>query len=384
MGLLRLILALAVVVDHAPQSYGVRMVPGDVAVEMFFMISGFYMALVLSTRYDPSKRSGIGAFYTARYLRLWPAYAITAAALYGWLALIPIVTGHPAVGAFETSPQSLLWKALISFSNLTMFGQDVLTLFHVTPQGVVVLTFGPPVKLDDGLQSLGNARIVSQAWSIGAEIWFYLLAPFLIRLKSLSLFALLAASLALRFVLDAYFGLTIYFFFPAQLALFLAGMLAYRWREKMWVEHRAFAFAGLGLLLGILILFQFLLPQPEIYKWGVYLLLLICMPSIFENFKSNLFDRLIGELSYPIYITHHGIFVIFDALYLKLTGVLPPGILPLSLVIGASLIIYLAVEVPVDRFRHRLVRNNLRLNVQIVESAAPLLGVPLADTPKNS
>src|ERR1700692_3494890 len=102
MGLLRLILALAVVVDHAPQSFSLKLVPGDVAVEMFFMISGFYMALILSTRYDTGNRSGIGAFYIARSLRLWPAYAITAAVLYAWLALIPVVTGHPAGGPFDT------------------------------------------------------------------------------------------------------------------------------------------------------------------------------------------------------------------------------------------------------------------------------------------
>jgi peptidoglycan/LPS O-acetylase OafA/YrhL len=380
MGILRLILALAVVVDHAPQSFSVKPVPGDVAVEMFFMISGFYMALILSTRYDTSHRGGIGAFYTARFLRLWPAYAITAAVLYTWLALIPIVTGHPAVSPFDTPPQSPLWKALIGFSNLTMFGQDVLTLFHVTPQGDVALTFGPPAKLDDGSQSLGYARIVGQAWSIGAEIWFYLLAPFLIRLKSSSLLALLAASLALRFVLGEYFGLTIYFFFPAQLGLFVAGMLAYRWRGHMWTGHRIFAFVGLGVLLGILVVFQFLFPRPEFYKWGVYLLLFICMPAIFENFRTNPFDRMIGELSYPIYITHRGIFAIFGALYLKLTGAMPPGVLTLLLVIGASAIIYLAVDAPVDRFRHRLVRSKMRPNTLIEEPAAPPLGSSIAAT----
>jgi peptidoglycan/LPS O-acetylase OafA/YrhL len=383
MGILRLILALAVVVDHAPQSFSVKPVPGDVAVEMFFMISGFYMALILSTRYDTSHRGGIGAFYTARFLRLWPAYAITAAVLYAWLALIPVVTGHPAASPFDTPPQSPLWKVLIGFSNLTMIGQDVLTLFHVSPHGDVALTFGPPVKLDDGSQSLGYARIVGQAWSIGAEIWFYLLVPFLIRLRSPILLALLVASLALRFVMGEYFGLTIYFFFPAQIGLFVAGMLAYRWRRNMGVGNRAFAFTGLAVLLCVLVMFQFLFPMPDNYKWGVYLLLFICMPAIFENFKANVFDRLIGELSYPIYITHRGIFAIFGALYLKLTGAMPPGVLTLLLVVGASAVIYLTIDAPVDRFRHRLVRSSLRANTHIAEPALPLgssIAAPMHDS----
>jgi peptidoglycan/LPS O-acetylase OafA/YrhL len=161
-------------------------------------------------------------------------------------------------------------------------------------------------------------------------------------------------------------------------------MLAYRWREDMWAGHRAFAFASLGLLLGILIVFQFLFPRPENYKWGVYLLLFISMPAIFENFKTNVVDRLIGELSYPIYITHRGIFAIFGALYLKVTGAMPPGILTLSLVIGASALIYLMVDAPVDGFRHRLVRSKMRQNALIAEPAAPLLGSSVAATLNDS
>jgi len=372
MGLLRLILALAVVIGHAPQQFSILLVPGDVAVEMFFMISGFYMALILSTRYDTKNSAGIGAFYVARFLRLWPAYAITAAILYAWLALIPIVTGHPAMGAFEAPLQSPVWKGLVGFSNLTMIGQDVLTLFHVTPQGDVVLTFGPPAELDDGSQSLGYARIVGQAWSIGAEIWFYSIVPFLIRLKSLSLVAVAAASFSLRLMLGQHFGLTIYFFFPAQLGLFIAGMLAYRWRKILWADSRMLGLVGLSALLGIVVVFNFVFPWPEDYKWGVYSLLFIFMPAIFETFKTNAFDRLIGELSYPIYIIHRGIFAIVGQIYLKLEGTLPSGVVMLLLVVCAAGVIYFTVDAPVDRFRHWLVRNKIRPNIHITEVVTPL------------
>ncbi|HEX4410957.1 MAG TPA: acyltransferase [Xanthobacteraceae bacterium] len=363
MGTLRLILALAVVVDHAPQQFSIRIAPGDVAVEMFFMISGFYMALILSTRYSTKSVMGISAFYLARFLRLWPAYAITAAFLYSWLALVPLVTGHPSMGPFVTPPRSSVWQALIGLSNLTMIGQDVLTLFHVTPHGDVTLTFGAPAVLDDGSQSLGYARIVGQAWSIGAEIWFYLLVPLLIRLNSLFLTVLLVASLALRVLLGEYFNLTIYFFFPAQLSLFLAGILAYRWRDVMIVEGQAFAFGGLSILIVLVASFQILLSSSDNEKWILYFLLFLFMPTIFEEFQSNAVDRGIGELSYPIYITHRGIFAIVGGVWMKFFGTLPPGSLMLMLVVGSASVLYFTVDAPVDRLRHRLVRNWIRARV---------------------
>ena len=51
MGILRTILALAVVVYHSYKLFGLRMCGGQVAVESFYMISGFYMALILNEKY---------------------------------------------------------------------------------------------------------------------------------------------------------------------------------------------------------------------------------------------------------------------------------------------------------------------------------------------
>jgi len=46
MGLLRLILALNVVIAHAGSLFKIVSVGGIIAVEVFFMISGFYMSLI--------------------------------------------------------------------------------------------------------------------------------------------------------------------------------------------------------------------------------------------------------------------------------------------------------------------------------------------------
>ena len=51
MGLLRIVLALSVLLEHAMAWHGYRMLGGPLAVQCFFIISGFYMGLVLNEKY---------------------------------------------------------------------------------------------------------------------------------------------------------------------------------------------------------------------------------------------------------------------------------------------------------------------------------------------
>jgi peptidoglycan/LPS O-acetylase OafA/YrhL len=101
MGLIRFFLAISVVIAHN----GIRVpgIEGLLAVYAFFVISGFYMALVLNEKY----LDNILGFYGARFLRLWPSYIVvlvivllfvapmsdtiyasTLAAVYTWTATI--------------------------------------------------------------------------------------------------------------------------------------------------------------------------------------------------------------------------------------------------------------------------------------------------------
>jgi len=73
MGILRFLLAISVAVDHFGGAFGLHFGPGSVEVEAFFIISGFYMYLVLHTKYY---RAGLSIFYSARYLRLLPSYLV--------------------------------------------------------------------------------------------------------------------------------------------------------------------------------------------------------------------------------------------------------------------------------------------------------------------
>lgn len=68
MGILRLLLAIGVIAEHAGVAFGVG---SFTAVEAFFMISGFYMSLILG---NGSYRTL--PFYLSRGLRIFPSWSL--------------------------------------------------------------------------------------------------------------------------------------------------------------------------------------------------------------------------------------------------------------------------------------------------------------------
>ena len=74
MGTLRFILALSVAYGHSGDFLGFPLIPGDTAVQSFYAISGFYMALVLNEKYRPGS-STYFLFISNRFIRLFPVYA---------------------------------------------------------------------------------------------------------------------------------------------------------------------------------------------------------------------------------------------------------------------------------------------------------------------
>ena len=71
MGSLRLFLALSVALGHFGMPLGFP--TSDIAVQSFYVISGFYMALVLNEKYGPGT---YWLFISNRLLRLWPTYIV--------------------------------------------------------------------------------------------------------------------------------------------------------------------------------------------------------------------------------------------------------------------------------------------------------------------
>ena len=61
MGLLRFLLAMCVIAGHSIAIFGLPTLDARLAVKTFFMISGFYMTLILTSKYHAGHRgAGIG------------------------------------------------------------------------------------------------------------------------------------------------------------------------------------------------------------------------------------------------------------------------------------------------------------------------------------
>src|SRR5689334_11765724 len=130
MGTLRFLLALCVVVVHAPGSklFGHSLLTGITAVQGFYIVSGFLITFVLNTRDEYRDTTN---FYLSRYLRLWPAYLVVAV-----LALVLIQKGRWFAGLAELNLPALLF---VVASNATLLFQDIF-LFLAVDHGALYPT----------------------------------------------------------------------------------------------------------------------------------------------------------------------------------------------------------------------------------------------------
>jgi len=161
LGAFRTGLALLVVIAHIQmdQAAQVGFSGGAImAVRAFFLISGFYMALVLNGKY----RNAIGSFYKNRIYRLYPLYLLI---LVITLVIYPFLLGISRIsenwGALFSSDRD--WLALwLVFSNFTFFGLQSAALLCVNlGKGAYALVEGG--RCAAGGISLNAFTIVGQA-----------------------------------------------------------------------------------------------------------------------------------------------------------------------------------------------------------------------------
>lgn len=308
MGFLRLILAISVIFSHAPDMVpGWRpLIGGELAVQIFFMISGFYMSLVLADKYrEPDGRVALRRFWLARAMRIYPAYWIVLA-----LTLAYFFATRAEIFSFarQLGPFYAAWAAI---SNVGLFGLDGLLFAKVT-NGATTL-----------VDRLGQAPIpqpyhltvVAPAWTLSLELMFYLLAPVFAGWRTRYIVILALGSVALRFI-GYQAGLDgdpwRYRFFPFELSLFLAGMLAHRAFAAGHLKTPAFAVVMVVLLLA----FPWLEPAKVLgfSVWGSALLLVsaLALPWVFGWRESSTRDRQIGEMSYALYLVHMPIIIVLS------------------------------------------------------------------------
>lgn len=358
MGLLRLILALSVLNIHA-QIFARNPVGGDTAVQLFFIISGFYMAMVLNEKYLPPVTSNL-EFWKSRALRIFPAYGIVllATLIFGGIAAL---AGAGAIEPFAAWDRMLetgvsrVQIVLLGIGQATLLGLDVSNFTALGTRGEIGLTANP------WLENLPIWRtlFVPQAWTLSLELYFYLLAPFLLRRGFTVLLGVLIASFSLR-VLAALVGFRTdpwsYRFFPFELLFFMAGAIAYRlasaegspeMRRKIGIRCVVATLVFLAGVIG-----RFGEPgQSSVLAPAWLAILFLCIGKLFDLSKRSRIDRLLGELSYPLYVCHVLVIWVATAMLPRLDG-WNRVVVPLLSICVAGLI-YFYVDRRVDDMRHR-------------------------------
>jgi peptidoglycan/LPS O-acetylase OafA/YrhL len=233
------------------------------------------------------------------------------------------------------------------WTNVAVVGQEVLFLLGLDP---VNQTFYWAPTGDASVKAWSHT-LVPQAWSLALELYFYLLAPLILRRGFWKVAMFLVLSLAVRLFIISKgpeYDLFLRRFFPAELCLFLLGYFSYLLLPKV----KALKSKYLPGLICWIIFFNALLAYKHIDKrYALSVLAVVTclsMPFIFNVTKDNRLDRFLGNISYPFYVVHFLIVALLDefveeySLWALLLAVF-----------SACLVIYYLIEAPLYRWRQR-------------------------------
>lgn len=270
MGFFRYLLSLFVLLGHLKINVG-SYFPGSMAVICFYLLSGYAMTKLIHKHYFSVKK--IWWFYLDRFLRLYPQYFF-----YLFLSLL-VYYQFIGLCCLYVSEVTLLK----TFLNLLIVPLNVYWFF-----------------------SLETASIIPQASSLGLEIIFYIILPWILLAKKYvilgtNFLSLFVAAVALTGYIDSdIFG---YRLLPGVLWIFLLGS---------WLAKKEYIFVGINYLFAI-IGYYLILSQRSLYvlNWNkeIYLAVIITVPIIallahFSSKHLKKIDSIFGHISYGIFLNH--------------------------------------------------------------------------------
>jgi peptidoglycan/LPS O-acetylase OafA/YrhL len=338
MGLVRLFLACVVAIGHwrvimlRPLSIDLddKWIFGfnaGYAVMFFYMISGFLITYTLGRNYS-NNLAGAGRFYANRFIRIFSLYW----PLVGLAFLTIDFAWHNFVAAS-------IWDKL---TGIFLLGMDWRLAFASYPQQHWAAAI-------DSLHP---------AWTLGAELTFYLAAPLLMRSWKIGA-ALLLASFGLRAAFVCSSGVDLqepwtYQFLGTTFGFFMLGHLvclaSHRWRILL---QPAIGAASLVCSFAIMTYGGSYAGFDTLRFWGAVLGFTIALPAVFEGTKNIRWINWVGNLSYPVYLIHTAVVILLGP---RLVGfALPLHALPKSEAGWLSTVAFLSVTTLAAAMTHRLV-----------------------------
>lgn len=333
-GFLRLVLALIVVFHHNTRYIKI----GEFAVFAFFMLSGYWIHKMYKEKYALLERPFF-SFIISRWLRIYPTYIFNLILV---LILVFVLNLWPVgLQAYATGDKMQFW-----FSSIMLLTYNQLPV----PQMLLV-----------------------PAWSLDIELQFYFLFPFLFLLfawfKPKWVYIALFAFVALN---TLFFSSIFHNTVINAIKFFLVGSLIYVSDYKPSKKMINASWVVFFVLLSINYLHPTL--RENMYSstrdlmWlsmnyhGLFneLLAVAIIPILAVNVKqpSPPTDRLLGNLSYDIYLFHWVLSIPYNFYFsgMPLVQRLPYFFIYLVLTIVGSLLIFKYIDEPVERLRRRWIK----------------------------
>ena len=321
MGTYRFFLAILVALSHMGVSVA-GLNPGVFVVISFFLISGFVMTGLVRTHYMQWR--AVPRFYLDRVARIFPQYVL-------FLAL----TGLALVVLRFQSPYLAQFSAVALAANVVVVPLD---FFMFSP-------------------AIAGFMLIPQAWSLGLELLFYLLMPWLLlgRVRALALLVSLAVwgVAAFGFIHTDTWG---YRLLPGTLFMFLAGSYVYDGRRPSWRHPAVWLLAALlACAVALVAAGKHTLPYNREVVGG----LLVGIVALFwlGRLPRMHWDDWLGNLSYGVFLCHFLVMWLFEAALGHPAGQAWPAS-TLAAMLAASTVMawqgFVLVERPVLRWRHRL------------------------------
>ncbi len=312
MGILRFILAHVVMLVHLAPLFPKNIAPflwadpitSAVSFHIFFIISGFCTALLVHEYSVQGK--AIKSYYIRRFVKLLPVYYIT-------LALTVLLTLY---ADSYYSPELPKVNRLLPYyyrintsDNVELVSQNV---FFFIPELFRFFNF-THARVD-------HVLFMPQAWSLSVCFAFILLAPFLLRNKWAY-----AGAWGVAIVYAVWMNAHGFYrnYFAVSLLFFMAGTLGYRFyatrllpRTLSRMEFRL----SYGSILALAALFYTYaaceaLVGAYVLYWFMLIFAALAIPYIFKASQNTSWDKYLGELAYPMYLSH---FLIADLMKILL------------------------------------------------------------------